>query len=246
MPCRRCAKPQACSSVTSSPASSASRSSRARSRRSRPRARKASIAAGWPQRLARGMREAGVLVDESDLEAFQPRCRRRSASRIAVSGYPDAAEFHRLHHAADAEDRRALRSVAALDRRAAHPCARRGEEARIPRPRALRHRSALRRGAARSSAVRCICRRVRGRDRHDARQPSCAGETETAVGDTTYFCVVDAEGNAVSGIQSLNSGFGSGVTAGDTGVLLNNRMAYWHLAQATPTGSRRASAYATR
>jgi gamma-glutamyltranspeptidase len=50
-------------------------------------------------------------------------------------------------------------------------------------------------------------------------------------GDTTYFCVVDAAGNAVSGIQSINSGFGSGVTAGDTGVLLNNRMAYWHLAE---------------
>src|SRR6185503_11164038 len=51
-----------------------------------------------------------------------------------------------------------------------------------------------------------------------------------AGGDTTYYCVVDADGNAVSAIQSINSGFGSGVTAGDTGVLLNNRMAYWHLA----------------
>ncbi|MCC6720436.1 MAG: gamma-glutamyltransferase [Acetobacteraceae bacterium] len=51
-----------------------------------------------------------------------------------------------------------------------------------------------------------------------------------AAGDTTYFCVVDAQGNCVSGIQSLNSGYGSGVTAGDTGILLNNRMAYWHLA----------------
>jgi gamma-glutamyltranspeptidase/glutathione hydrolase len=51
-----------------------------------------------------------------------------------------------------------------------------------------------------------------------------------AAGDTTYFCVVDAEGNAVSGIQSLNGAYGSGVTAGDTGILLNNRMAYWHLA----------------
>lgn len=50
-----------------------------------------------------------------------------------------------------------------------------------------------------------------------------------AAGDTTYFCTADADGNAVSGIQSLNSGWGSGVTAGDTGILLNNRMAYWHL-----------------
>jgi len=52
--------------------------------------------------------------------------------------------------------------------------------------------------------------------------------------DTTYFCVVDGEGNAVSGIQSLNSAFGSGVTAGDTGILLNNRMAPWHLEPGHP------------
>jgi gamma-glutamyltranspeptidase/glutathione hydrolase len=50
-----------------------------------------------------------------------------------------------------------------------------------------------------------------------------------AAGDTTYFCTADGAGNAVSGIQSINSGFGSGVMAGDTGILLNNRMAYWHL-----------------
>jgi gamma-glutamyltranspeptidase/glutathione hydrolase len=56
-------------------------------------------------------------------------------------------------------------------------------------------------------------------------------DPEAADGDTTYFCIIDAEGNAVSGIQSLNSAFGSGVIAGDTGILLNNRMAYWHLAQ---------------
>lgn len=50
-----------------------------------------------------------------------------------------------------------------------------------------------------------------------------------AAGDTTYFCTADGEGNAVSGIQSINSAWGSGVTAGDTGILANNRMAYWHL-----------------
>ena len=52
--------------------------------------------------------------------------------------------------------------------------------------------------------------------------------------ETTYFCVVDAAGNAVSAIQSINGAFGSGVTAGDTGILLNNRMAYWHLAPGHP------------
>ncbi len=53
---------------------------------------------------------------------------------------------------------------------------------------------------------------------------------EAEAADTTYFCVIDADGNAVSAIQSINSAFGSGVTAGDTGILMNNHMAYWHLA----------------
>ncbi|HVC52754.1 MAG TPA: gamma-glutamyltransferase [Stellaceae bacterium] len=55
-----------------------------------------------------------------------------------------------------------------------------------------------------------------------------------AAGDTTYFCTADGDGNAVSGIQSINSAWGSGVIAGDTGILLNNRMAYWHLDPAHP------------
>jgi gamma-glutamyltranspeptidase len=55
-----------------------------------------------------------------------------------------------------------------------------------------------------------------------------------AAGDTTYFCTADGEGNAVSGVQSINSGFGSGVIAGDTGILLNNRMTYWHLEPGHP------------
>ncbi len=42
-------------------------------------------------------------------------------------------------------------------------------------------------------------------------------------GDTTYLCVVDGDGIMVSLIQSVSSAFGSGVVAGDTGVVLNNR-----------------------
>ncbi len=41
--------------------------------------------------------------------------------------------------------------------------------------------------------------------------------------DTTYFCVADGAGNAVSWIHSLSNGFGSGVVAPGTGVLFNNR-----------------------
>ena len=42
-------------------------------------------------------------------------------------------------------------------------------------------------------------------------------------GDTTYLCAVDAQGMMVSLIQSVSSAFGSGIVAGDTGVLMNNR-----------------------
>ena len=42
-------------------------------------------------------------------------------------------------------------------------------------------------------------------------------------GDTTYFCVADGAGNAVSWVHSLSNGFGSGVVAPGTGVLFNNR-----------------------
>ena len=47
--------------------------------------------------------------------------------------------------------------------------------------------------------------------------------------DTTHFCVVDRHGNAVGELQSVQTGYGSGVIAGDTGILLNNRMTYWNL-----------------
>ncbi|HZC15416.1 MAG TPA: gamma-glutamyltransferase family protein [Caulobacteraceae bacterium] len=43
-------------------------------------------------------------------------------------------------------------------------------------------------------------------------------------GDTTYLCVVDGDGLMVSLIQSVSSAFGSGIIAGDTGVILNNRV----------------------
>ncbi len=51
----------------------------------------------------------------------------------------------------------------------------------------------------------------------------------TLAGDTVFVCAVDAQGNAAALIQSLYFSFGSGVVAGDTGIVLQNRSAYFSL-----------------
>ena len=52
---------------------------------------------------------------------------------------------------------------------------------------------------------------------------SIASIGDLSDGDTTYLCAADADGNMVSLIQSVSSAFGSGIVAGDTGVVMNNR-----------------------
>lgn len=56
----------------------------------------------------------------------------------------------------------------------------------------------------------------------------------TLRGDTVYVAAVDAQGNAASLIQSLYGFFGAGVVAGRTGVVLQNRSAYFALDPAHP------------
>ncbi len=52
--------------------------------------------------------------------------------------------------------------------------------------------------------------------------------------DTTYLTVVDKDRNVVSFIQSIFSAFGSGLAAGDTGIILHNRGAGFSFDPAHP------------
>jgi len=52
--------------------------------------------------------------------------------------------------------------------------------------------------------------------------------------DTTYLCAVDEEGNMVSYIQSNYANFGSGLVAGGTGFVLQNRGGLFSLDAASP------------
>lgn len=54
------------------------------------------------------------------------------------------------------------------------------------------------------------------------------------LGDTIYMTAADGQGNMISLIQSLFSDFGSGIVAGDTGIVLHNRGAGFNLIPGHP------------
>ena len=68
---------------------------------------------------------------------------------------------------------------------------------------------------------RLAARRALVRPDAAARRPS----SSLPRGGTTYLCVVDGDGMAVSLIQSVYGSFGSGVVAPGTGIVLQNRAA---------------------
>lgn len=59
-------------------------------------------------------------------------------------------------------------------------------------------------------------------------------ETRAPEGDTCYFCAADADGMVVSLIQSIYHDFGSTVVGGDTGIVLQNRGAFFSLDERHP------------
>jgi oxamate amidohydrolase len=71
--------------------------------------------------------------------------------------------------------------------------------------------------------------RLAERRRRISRRAAMPAAGPAATGDTIAIVTADADGNAVALIQSLYWEFGSGVIAGDTGVLLQNRGAFFSL-----------------
>ena len=66
-----------------------------------------------------------------------------------------------------------------------------------------------------------VRRRAINADR--AAAEASAGDPHPFDGNTTYFAIVDGQGNAVSFIHSISNSYGCGFIAGDTGILFNNR-----------------------
>ncbi len=76
-------------------------------------------------------------------------------------------------------------------------------------------------------------------DRLDRRRADAAPRNaEEPPGSTVYLCVVDEDGMAVSFIQSLYMGWGSGIVAPGTGIALQNRGACFSVNGAIEPGRR--------
>ncbi|MEX2515322.1 MAG: gamma-glutamyltransferase [Gammaproteobacteria bacterium] len=61
------------------------------------------------------------------------------------------------------------------------------------------------------------------------------GEASVGIGeDTTHFSILDRDGNRVAATLSINLPFGTGILAGDTGVLLNNELDDFALKPSAP------------
>ncbi len=71
-----------------------------------------------------------------------------------------------------------------------------------------------------------------------ARRAQLPGAVAEPAGGTVSVCAVDGDGMAVSLLQSLYESFGSGVVAGPTGIVLNNRAAGFAVQGAVVGGTR--------
>ena len=68
----------------------------------------------------------------------------------------------------------------------------------------------------------------------DGRATPAPDDPPVGKGDTVYLTAADADGNVISLIQSLYETFGSGIVAGDTGIVLQDRGSLFSLTPGHP------------
>jgi gamma-glutamyltranspeptidase len=186
------------------------------------------------RRLATGLEAAGSLVSAADLEAFEAE--RQEPIGIDYRGFtvleapPNSTGFVLLEELKILESFDLAR-LGLLSADAVHLMVEAKKLAFADRE---RWGADPRSVAAPLEELLSVERAARLASRIDMQHAAPTRGAPATNGDTTYFCTADGEGNAVSGVQSINSGFGSGIIAGDTGILLNNRMTYWHLEPGHP------------
>lgn len=191
---------------------------------------------GLAKALADGCREAGALVTTDDLAEYWPE--EQAPIEVTYRGYtvreaPPNSMGWVLLQELNIVERFDLAGMGALSADCIHTLVEAKKLAFADRERWSSDPRALEASLGELLSKDYAARRAAEIDPHRP-APTRMPVRATARTDTTYFCVVDAEGSAVSGIQSLNGAFGSGVTAGDTGILLNNRMTPWHLEPGHP------------
>jgi gamma-glutamyltranspeptidase/glutathione hydrolase len=180
-------------------------------------------------RLAAGLEKAGALVSAADLASFAAEIQEPIA--IDYRGFtvleapPNSTGFVLLQELKILEHFD-LAAMGLLSADAVHVMVEAKKLAFADRERWAADPRSLEAPLAQLLSADYAARRAAGIDMRRAAPTELAAAAD---GDTTYFCTADGDGNAVSGVQSINSGFGSGIIAGDTGILLNNRMSYWHL-----------------
>jgi gamma-glutamyltranspeptidase len=175
-------------------------------------------------RIVAGLRARGSLLSEQDFAAFEPEWVepiRTTYRGLTVAQLPPNSQgcvlLELLNMLGDAEpaawgegsaelvhqlvERKKL-AFADRDRAVADPRRASVPTAELVDPAYGRRRAAAVDGVATRAAV---------------------GSGRAADGDTVYLCAADRDGTVVSLIQSLFAGWGSGVMAPGTGVLLHNR-----------------------
>ena len=180
--------------------------------------------------LAAGCREVGALVDEADLAAFEVEI--QAPIEVSYRGHtvrqaPPNSMGWVLLQELNLVERFDLRTMGHLSADAIHTLVEAKKLAFADRERWSGDPRVVRSPLAELLSKDYAARRADGIDPGRAAPPGGPARSVQS-GDTTYFAVVDGEGNAVFGIQSLNSAFGSGVSTA-AGILLNNRMTPWHL-----------------